>query len=57
MNAGAGERPDDLLPRTVARAALAIGLAAHDVWLDDESAAMSDLLDASMHALGLHFEV
>jgi mycofactocin system transcriptional regulator len=46
-----GERPGDLLPRTVGRVSLAVALSAYDVWLDDESAVLSDLLDASMRAV------
>ncbi|TQM11489.1 mycofactocin system transcriptional regulator [Pseudonocardia kunmingensis] len=52
-----GTHADDLLPRTVGRVSLAIALAAYDVWLDDESAVLSDLLDGSMRALRLHLGV
>jgi TetR/AcrR family transcriptional regulator, regulator of mycofactocin system len=52
-----GTRPDDLLPRTVGRVSLAVALSAYDVWLDDESAVLADLLDASMYNLRLHLAV
>jgi TetR/AcrR family transcriptional regulator, regulator of mycofactocin system len=49
-----GTRPDDLLPRTVGRVSLAVALTAYESWLDDESATLPDLLDASLHALRHH---
>jgi mycofactocin system transcriptional regulator len=52
-----GARPDGLLPRTVGRVSLSVALAAYDVWLDDESTVLANLLDASMSALRHHLQV
>jgi mycofactocin system transcriptional regulator len=52
-----GAQPDDLLPRTVGRVSLSVALSAYDVWLDDESAVLADLLDESMSALRHYLQV
>lgn len=46
-----GLAEDDLLPRTIGRVTLALALSAYEQWLDDETASLSDLIDASVAAL------
>lgn len=40
-----------LLPRTIGRVSLALALSAYDQWLDDEDAALGELLDDAMNGL------
>lgn len=41
----------DLLPRTVGQVSLALALTAYELWLEDEDAELSDLLDECLAAL------
>lgn len=51
-----GQRPEDLLPRTIGHVSLALALAAYEVWLDDEQASLHDLLDEAMRGLVAYLE-
>ena len=46
----------DLLPRTVGHVALALALSAYEGWLDDETADLLDLVDATMTSLRRAFD-
>lgn len=46
-----GARPGDLLPRTVGQVSLALALSAYEVWLADDGADLSVLLEQSMAGL------
>ena len=46
-----GQRPDDLLPQTVAHVSLALALTAYGTWLDRPSSSLEALLDDAMNGL------
>lgn len=49
-----GEAPDALFPRMVGHVSLALALSAYEVWLEDETAALGDLIDQAMADLRGH---
>ncbi len=46
-----GQRPDDLLPSTIAHAMLGVAVAAYEQWLASPDADLCELLDAGVRAL------
>lgn len=51
-----GLDPDDLVPRTVGHASLAIALSAYEQWLESPEASLAQLLDQSMAGLRRHLQ-
>jgi TetR/AcrR family transcriptional regulator, regulator of mycofactocin system len=50
-----GQRPDDLLPRTVGHAMLGVAVAAYEEWLAGQEDDLCELLDSAVQALGSAF--
>ncbi len=50
-----GQRPDGLLPATIAHAMLGVAVAAYEQWLASPGEDLCELLDAAVLALGLAF--
>ena len=51
-----GLAPDAMLPRVVGHVALALALSAYEQWLDDDTAALPDLLDEAMADLRTYLD-
>jgi mycofactocin system transcriptional regulator len=51
-----GQRPDALLPRTIAHAMLGVAVAAYEQWLASPGEDLCELLDSAVRALGSAFE-
>jgi len=50
-----GQRPDDLLPRTIGHAMLGVSVAAYEQWLAGQGEDLCELLDSALRALGSSF--
>lgn len=51
-----GQRPDSLLPRTIAHAMLGVAVAAYEQWLANPGDDLCELLDSAVGALGDAFQ-
>lgn len=49
-----GQRPDDLLPRTVGHVSLALAISAYETWLRDDTEPLPSLIDAAFARLREH---